>query len=91
MRKDVGSQIGDNPLAEPGHEIESRCAGNRQHEADNNHHAEIFVDKGVIVCREAEIDHAPDPQGHRQSCCCRNKQGDQGRDQHAAMFQDIWF
>ena len=52
------AQVCDDALAERGDDIGARCAGERQHGHDRDHHADAV---GV----EIEVDHAP-----HERCCC---------------------
>jgi hypothetical protein len=60
------AQIGDHALAQRGHEIETRRAGAREGGHDRDHHREILVDQFDPFGREAEVDHAPHRDRHRQ-------------------------
>src|SRR5438874_8987884 len=54
MAEHVTAQIRDDALAQRGHEIVTRGAGQREHSRNRDHHAEIAVDQeiGRASCRE---------------------------------------
>ena len=66
MGEHVAAEVGDHPFAERRHEI---VAGRRR-ERDDEHHRphrqEIDVDRPAAVLGEAEVDHRPEGEGHRQ-------------------------
>ena len=66
MAEHVAAQIGDDALAERGHEVVARGARQREHRHDRDHDGEIAVDQARALAREAEIDHAADRDRHRQ-------------------------
>ena len=68
----IRAQVGDDALAQPVDVVEARGAGEREDEADDDQHREVFVDEDAVVRAKAEVDHAP----HRH----RNDEHRQGRD-----------
>ncbi len=73
------AQIGDHALAERGDEVVAQRAGAGEHGHDRDHHREILVDQPDPLGREAEIDHAPHRDRHRQRRQRRDQEGQPGR------------
>ena len=67
MAEDIGAQVGDDPLAKPGDEIEAQAGGQPPARATTPISAdEIAVDRAGIVGVEAMVDHAAHGQRHGQ-------------------------
>ena len=62
----AGAKIRHHALAERGHEVVARGAGEREHGHHRDHHAEILVDQPDVLGVEAEVDHPPHGDRHHQ-------------------------
>ena len=71
------AEVRDDALAERGHEVVARGAGEREHGHHRDHHAEILVDQPDALGGEAEVDHPAHRDRHHQ----RGDRGDQQRDE----------
>jgi hypothetical protein len=79
------AQIRDHPLAEHRHQIVAQRACGGEHGGDHDHGAEIAVDEIEALAGEAEIDHAPHRDRHRQ----RRQRGDDERDQRPDRMRAV--
>ena len=89
MAEHLAAQVGHDPLAERGDQIEPRGAGEREHRHHADHHREIAVDQIGAFAGEAEIDHAPDRDRHRQRSQRRQHQRAYGRDRPPAIAPEV--
>jgi len=89
MLEHVAPNIGDHPLAEPVHAIETRGAGEREDQADADQGEKIFVDEVGVDTGEAEIDHAPHGEWHGERGACGDEKREQRRGEYPPMAQEI--
>ena len=77
MREHLAAQIGDDPLAERRDEIEAQRAGDREHGDHARSSRRNSCRSAPRLGGEAEIDHAPHGERHRQRRQRRDDQRDQ--------------
>jgi hypothetical protein len=89
MAEHVAAQIGDDALAQRGHEVVARGARQRQHGRNRDHNAEIAVDQAQALAGETKIDHAAHRERNRKRGQCRDHERAQSGCRTAAIAPDI--
>ena len=82
------AQIGDDALADAGHEVVAHGAREREHGHHRDHDAEIFVDQTGAVGVEAVVDHAANRDRHREGRQRGDEKGGQRGDYPGAVAHD---
>ncbi len=89
VTEDVGPDIGDDALAQPIDQKETRRTGTADQEADQYQHQEVLIDESTDAIGETEVDHAPDRHRHGQHRHGRDNESDARQCEHPGMLQNI--